>query len=155
MKRRTRLIYGLLLAVWCIIVGWQAAEHNRVKKSARVVLKNRSLDITTTLGLVIRSQRRFGGVVFSERLESALKELVKSGELSSIALLNASGEVVASAGVTGGFETSGIIQAGEHWEGKRVTFVNLVDLGASDLPEGENNPRTIVLPPRHDLPPPP
>jgi len=155
MKRRTRLVYGLLLAVWCIIVGWQAAEHNRVKKSAAVALKNRSRDITTALGLVIRSQRRFGGVVFSERLESALKELVKSGELSSIALLNASGEVVASSGVTGGFETSGIIQAGERWEDKRVTFVNLVDLGASDTPEGENNPRTIVLPPRRDMPPPP
>jgi len=95
--RNTRLVYASLLAVWCVIIGWQAAEHIRVKKSARAAVINRSQDITTTLGLVIRSQRRFGAVS-QERMESALKELTKSGELKSVALLNASGDVVASAG---------------------------------------------------------
>ncbi len=147
MISRTRLVYGLLLVVWGLIFAWQIAEHGRVKKSARVALVNRSRDITTTLGLVIRSQRRFG-VVSQERLESALKELVKSGELNSIALLNASGEVVTSAGGPIELETKRMMQAGEHWDYKSVMVVNLVDLGATETPEGESNPRTIVLPPR-------
>jgi hypothetical protein len=48
-------------------------------------------------GIVIRSQRHFG-LISKERLESALTELVSQGELSGVALRNASGEVVASAG---------------------------------------------------------
>src|SRR5712691_857190 len=147
MSMRTRLVYGLLIAVWVLIVAWQAVEHNRIKNSAQEALRNRSRDITTTLSLVIRSQRRFG-VVSQERLASALKELVKSGELNSIALLNASGDVVISAGGPIDFETKGMRQTGEHWDSRRLTSVNLVDLGVTETPEGENTPRTIVLPPR-------
>src|SRR5436309_2416531 len=144
---RTRLVYGLLLAVWGVIMVWQTAEHSRVKKSERVALINRSRDSATIVAGVIRSQRRWGAVS-QERVESALKELVKSGELSSVALLNASGEVVASAGSPADLEMKGAVQTGEHWNAKRVTVVNLVDLGASEAPEGEPPPRTIVLPPR-------
>src|SRR5437764_7724451 len=114
MISRTRLVYGLLLAVWALIVTWQVVEHDRVKKSARTALINRSRDITTTLGVVIRSQR-FRGLLFQERLEPALKDLVKSGELTSVALLNGSGDVVASAGPS---IDTGTVQAGEHWEDK-------------------------------------
>lgn len=148
MIRRSRLVYGLLLAVWAIVVAWQIVEHNRVKRSARAALINRSRDITVTLGLVIRSQRRWGGAVAQERVESALSELVKSGEVSSIALLNASGDVVASAGAPIDLEIKGMMQKGEHWDRKSVTIVNLVDLGASVRREGETNPPTIVLPRR-------
>jgi signal transduction histidine kinase len=147
MISRTRLVYGLLLAVWILVVAWQAAEHDRVKKAARTTLINRSRDITTTLGVVIRSQR-FRGVVLQERLEPALKELVKSGELNAVALLSATGAVVASAGGPIDFETKGMLQNGEHWDYKNVTLVNLVDLGASERNEGETNrPPIVVLPP--------
>src|SRR6187455_1286802 len=98
MVRGTRLVYGLLIGAWALVVAWQIIEHQRVKDAARVALINRSRAITTTLGVVIRSQRRFGGIVSQERLESALGELVESGELLSVALLNASGDVVGSAG---------------------------------------------------------
>ena len=148
MIRRSRLIYGLLLGIWGVTVAWQVVEHRRVKESARTALLNRSRDISTTLGLVIRSQRRFGGMVFPERLDSALSELVKSGEVSSIALLNASGEVVASAGAPIDFETKGMMQTGGHWDHKTVTLVNPVDLGASVTQSGETNRPTIVLPRR-------
>ena len=149
MIRRTPIVYGLLLAVWALIVAWQIAEHSRVKKSARAALINRSRDITTTLGVVIRSQR-FRGLVWQDRLEPALKDLVKSGELSSVALLNASGDVVASAGPP--LEPN-LLQTGEHWEDRRVTVGNLVDLGARETAEGETNRATIVLPPRPIGPP--
>src|SRR5260370_38121351 len=107
MSMRTRLVYGLLIAVWGLIVAWQAVEHNRIKNSAQEALRNRSRDITTALSLVIRSQRRFG-VVSQDRLASALKELVKSGDLNAITLLNASGAYVISALAAYGFDTKGM-----------------------------------------------
>src|SRR4051812_7563745 len=97
MTRRSRWAYGLLLGVWALTLGWQVAEHVRVRKSARAALINRAKDISSTLGVVIRSQRHFG-VISKERLESALTDLVRPGELNGVALLNQSGDVVASAG---------------------------------------------------------
>ena len=73
---RTRLVYGSLLAVFCLIMVWQTAEHIRVRKAAKATLINRSRDIASTLGLVIRSTRR-GPFVSQERLESALKGSIK------------------------------------------------------------------------------
>jgi signal transduction histidine kinase len=153
MNSRARFVYAMLAAVWLVIIGWQVTEHRRVIHSARDALINRSRDITTTLGVVIRSQRFRGGVVLQERLEPALKELVKSGELSSVALLNVSGEVVASAGTPIDAETKKKTQAGAHWEDKRVAVVNPVDLGITISPEGETNRPTIVLPRRDSTEP--
>src|SRR5262245_29990931 len=98
MIRRSRLVYGLLAGVWILVVVWQLAEHGRVREAARTALIGRSQDITSTLGLVLRSQRRFGGVISKERMESTLNALIRPGELDAIALLNVAGEVVASAG---------------------------------------------------------
>lgn len=148
MIRRTQPVYALLVALWCLVVVWQVVEHGRTKEAARSALINRSRDITRTLEAVIQSQRRFGGLLFQDRLESALKELVTSGELTSVALLNAAGEVVASAGPAIDVETKGTMRTGEHWEARSVTLVNLVDLGASVSSEGETNRPAIVLPRR-------
>src|SRR6267378_6889974 len=157
MISRTQTVYGLLIASWCLVVVWQVVEHGWTKEAARSALINRSRDITRTLEAVIQSQRRFGGLLFQDRLESALKELVKSGELTAVALLNAAGEVVASAGSPIDVETKGTMRTGEHWDSRSVTLVNLVDLGASVTPEGETNRPTIVLPRREpgSFPPPP
>jgi len=154
MTNRTQPVYGLLLAVWCLIAVWQVIEHGRIKQAARSALINRSRDITRTLEAVIQSQRRFGGLLFQDRLESALKELVKSGELTSVALLNAAGEVVASAGTPMDFETKGAMRPAEHWDYRSVTLVNLVDLGANVAREGETNRPTIILPRREPGAPP-
>src|ERR1700693_3335167 len=85
-SRRRTLIYGLLLAAWALVLGWQTAEHFRVEGAARAAVIDRAKDISTTLGIVLRSQRRFG-VISKERLESALTELVRPGYLIGIALL--------------------------------------------------------------------
>ena len=58
-RRRTPLVYGLLLAAWVTIIIWQVLEYRWVKESARTALINRSRDIAATLSIVIRSQRRF------------------------------------------------------------------------------------------------
>jgi signal transduction histidine kinase len=147
MFRHSRLVYGLLLAAWILILAWQVAEHRRVRASERAALILRSRDITTTLGLVIRSQRRFGGMVSQGPLESALTELVRPGELTSIALLNATGEVMVSAGPPIDLATKGMLQTGTQWEPHTVTIVNLVDLGSNLSSEDSERP-TVVMPRR-------
>ncbi len=148
MIRKPHLVYALLASVWGMVLAWQGFEHHRVRESARVALINRSSDITKTLGLVVRSQRRFGGMVSQDRLEPALTELVKSGDLISVALLSASGEIIASAGEPFP-DTKTLIQKGERWDTHTVTLVNLLDLGVTTLPLGDGpHPPTIVLPKR-------
>ncbi len=147
LKRRSALIYGLLLGVWVLVIAWQLAEHLRVREEARAALVNRAKDISTTLGIVLRSQRRFGGVVSKERLEASLTELVRQekAELSGIALLNAAGEMVASAGM--GMDLPGRGAAGptEKWNAQTVILVNPVDLGTNLTSDIESTNLPIIL----------
>lgn len=147
MIQRGRLVYGVLLAVWVLILGWQVAEHNRVQHVAKVALRNRARDISTTLGVVLRSQRRFG-VIAKDRLESALKDLTSPEELIAVALRNADGDQVAAAGAPIDPELKGLVPNGEHWGEHKVALMNLVDLGASVASEFETTNPPIVLPPR-------
>lgn len=147
MNLRGRFVYGVLAAVWLMIVAWQFAEHDRVHRAAKVALVNRAKDISTTLGIVLRSQRRFG-VISKDRLESALNELLKPEELKAVAMLNASGSNVASAGMRIDFELKGLVPTGEHWGERTVTLMNLVDLGTPMTSEFESTNPPIVLPPR-------
>ena len=145
MTRRNALVYGLLAAVWTVVLAWQAVEHFRVQDSARAALINRAKDISNTLGLFMRSQRHFG-VISQDRLESALSALVKPDELTAVALLNATGDIVASAGTPIDFELKGLAPSGEHWGDGAVTLMNLVDLGTNITTEAEGNRPTLVIP---------
>jgi signal transduction histidine kinase len=145
MNLRGRFIYGVLAAVWVLIIGWQVAEHHRVHRAEKVALVNRARVISTTLGIVLRSQRRFG-VISQPRLESALNELVKPEELNAVAMLNAAGEKVASAGAAIDLEVKGLVPTGEHWGERNVTLMNLVDLGTNMASEFESTNPPIVLP---------
>jgi signal transduction histidine kinase len=163
MITRAKTVYRLLLAVWAVVIIWQGLEHHWVTTQARNAVIRRARDITGTLGLVIRSQRHWGGFVDKDRLESALTELVQS-DLKSIALLNAAGEQVMSAGSAIDYGTSGTRQNDVISGKKTVTVINLVDLGAN-LQEGTNAVPTIISaerpPPRNwrdgraRFPPPP
>ena len=147
MNQRGRLVYGVLAAVWLAIIGWQVAEHKRVQHVARGALINRAKDISTTLGIVLRSQRRFG-VISKDRLESALNELLNPEELKAVAMLNATGSNVASAGVPIDFELTGLVPTGEHWGERTVALMNLVDLGMNmTAAEFETTNPPIVIPP--------
>ena len=145
--RRSWAVYALLLVAWLTVLGWLTVEHVRVRQTARATLQGRGRDITTTLGVVIRSNRRFGSVA-QDRIEPALEELVKTAEVESIHLLNKSGEVVASAGGSLDLRELSLVAAGEHWEDKAVTLVNLMDLGTHAAFQGEESPPIIVLPRR-------
>ena len=37
-SKRTRWVYGVLLAVWALIMIWQGLEHRRVQADARVAV---------------------------------------------------------------------------------------------------------------------
>ena len=148
--KRSWLTYALLLATWALVLGWQTVEHFRVRKAARATLINRAKDISNTLGLVIRSQRRFGGVISRERMETVLKELIRPDELNSIALLNAAGEIVAAAGEPIDLQLRNVSQGAEQWEQHTVTLLNLVDLGTNVTQDLQSPELTIVVP-RHDL----
>lgn len=151
-SRRSTLIYGLLLLVWVLVVGWQIEEHSRIENAARDGLISRAKDISSTVGIVLRSQRRFGAMVFKERLESALTDLVRPGEINGIALLNAGGDVVASAGSLTNFQGGEIKRPAEQWENDTVTLMNLVDLGTNITHDIENT-NTAVVVSREDFPP--
>ena len=152
LTRRSLLVYGFLAAFWVLVLGWQTQEHIRVREVAKTDLRNRSKDIANTLSAIIRGMR-FRGAIPQERLEPVLNELIhgrtneliKSSELLSIVLLNATNQPVASAGRPIDLQREDFLQEGEHWGAKSVTLVNPVDLGASLSTEGVTN--TLILPP--------
>jgi signal transduction histidine kinase len=150
MNRRNLLVYGILLAAWAVVMAWQVAEHLRVRRSARAALINRAKDQSDTLALVMRSQRRFGGVISRERMEAALTELIRPGELNAIALLNVEGEVVAAAGEPIDLQPKGAVRSAELWGDRAVTLVNAVDLGTNLTQDLQATNLTVVVP-RHDL----
>jgi signal transduction histidine kinase len=159
LSRRSQLVYGLLAAVWVLVVGWQLEEHLRVREAAKTDLRNRSQAIAKTVSAFIRGLRFFRGtVVPQDRLEPVLNELVsrrtnelgQSGELLSIMLLNAAGEKLVSAGRPIDFTQKELLQEGERWGRRTVTLINPVDLGAALTSEGATNP-TVVLPPPAEL----
>ena len=145
LNRRRTVVYGFLLLTWVLILGWQTAEHFRVNRAARTALIERAKDISTTLGIVLRAQRRFGGVISRERLESALTDLVKPGDLTGIALLNAAGNVVASAGTLAGSDGKFGESPITHWDAQTVTVMNLVDLGTNVTHDIELASPPIIL----------
>lgn len=142
---RNSLTYGILLAIWGLIIVWQCLEHQRVTMSARQALIHRALDISNAVGVVIHSQRRFGGIVTQDRLESALNDLVRSDDLTGVTLFNAQGEVVAAAGEAPPNDQAKLNVEGETWSTDSVTVVNNIYLGQITPDDGEPSSPTIVL----------
>ncbi len=153
MTLRGRYLYTLLTAVWALILVWQGFEHLRVRQSARDELINHAKDISNTAGNVMHALRFFG-VVPRERLEPALRPLIKPGDVNSIALLNASEEVVALVGEPIAADLTTLVPSGAaYWTDQSVTLMNLVELGTNQIvnpggcppPEGEHAEPVIVL----------
>lgn len=143
-RRRNYWVYGLLFAAWALILWWQSVEHSRVRRTARTELRNRAKDISSTVGVVLRSQRIFG-LISKERLESALADLVRPGELIAVAMLNTSGEIVASAPTNSDLQVKALSRQAELWETETVTLMNLVDLGTSVASEFDTTNPPVVL----------
>ena len=154
MTQNKSIVYGVLAAILALVVIWETVEHQHARRAARAAMIIRAKDISITVSLVMRSQRRFGGIISKDRMESALNALVKPGDslndLTAIALLNAAGEVVASAGATTGQDFKQSALNAESWSGSTITVMNLVDLG-TNMTREMDAPHTIVIP-RRDMP---
>ncbi len=160
LTRRNALVYGLLAAVWVLVLVWQGEEHVRVRNAAKTDLRNRSRDTAHALGATVRGLN-FRGAVFGDRLQPVLdelvngrtNELVKSGEVVSVELLNAQGEPVALSGRPIDLQQSEIQQGMERWGPRTVTFVYPIE-GAVVPQAGLSNPAApVLLPPFTNAPP--
>jgi signal transduction histidine kinase len=134
----------LLSVAWILFSLWQIYEHSRVKQAAMTTLLSRARDISSSISVVIRSQDRFG-ILPQSRIEAALKDLVQSPELQSVALLNASGQVVASAGKPIDVKVGALSEGKEVWERNSVVIMNLVDLGHETDDRSTTHTAPIVL----------
>ena len=128
--RRSWAVYGMLMAVWALLLGWQIAEHMRAQQSFQNMVVDRGRYITTTCGLLMRGSRYFG-VVSQERLEAALNQLVNTNELRSVKLLNTNGEAVASAGVPFELPPRDELKGGVLW-GDNTVIVESTGTGPAD-----------------------
>ena len=148
-KRSQSLGIYLALAVGSVGVGgWQWGEHQRFKEAAAQALINRGRDITSTLGVVVSSQRRFGNLVSKDRIESALQGLIHPGELESIAILGATGETIATAGRAVELTPEMLRSGGVHWRERELTLMNLMDLGVGSggvVAEDSSRPAALVV----------
>ncbi|HTZ19329.1 MAG TPA: HAMP domain-containing sensor histidine kinase [Opitutaceae bacterium] len=143
--KRSLGVYAILIVFGVGVCGWQVEEHLRLKQTAAQALINRGRDITSTLGVVVRSQRRFGLVVSKDRIESALQDLVRPGVLESIAILGSTGETIASAGRPVELTPEMLRQRGVYWHEHTLTLMNLMDLGSSQSDTGPSTPAAIVV----------
>lgn len=137
-------VFGALTLVWLLVCGWLTLERSRVDALAREAMLNRGRDITNTIAVLSRSGIQ--GFIWQSRLEDALRELTGSSELEAVALLNAQGETVASAGDIASLDLDQLPEQGTRWDGDRVTIVNLVEFGLMTQADNTTRPTPIILP---------
>lgn len=141
---RTLGVYFALIAVGLGICAWQWGEHQRLKRDASQALINRGRDITSTLGIVVRSQRQYGNLIAKDRIESALKGLIHPDGVESLAILGATGETIASAGKTLDLTPEMMRARGAYWQGDELTLMNLMDFGTGE-PGDTSRPAAFVV----------
>jgi len=147
LRLRSTAIYGFLAVIWLLAVGWQVEEHARVRDAAEKDLRGRANVYANFLSATIRGQQ-FRASVLQDRLQPVLKVLIRTNELArpselvAIMLVNQAGDAVVSEGDTNVFQPD-VLQQGEHWGPKVVTFVDLVAGMSRDT-----NSIFVVPPPR-------
>jgi hypothetical protein len=150
LTRRNQLVYAILAALWIAVMVWQGIEHHSVRVSNSEEMIKSGREITSTLGLELRSQRRFG-ITSKERLELALRELIHDGPLDSIVVLSPTGEQLAAAGQPINVTPEVIQGPGVYWKPQSLILRNLVDLGFGEGPDRGDGQRVLHQPRR--LPP--
>ncbi|MFW5863877.1 MAG: sensor histidine kinase [bacterium] len=151
LKNRRKTVYVVLLIVWIAFVIWEMSEHKRVIHSAREGVLNQARDISSTVATIVRSQRMFG-LVSQFRLEGALEEMIGTRNLIGIALYNASGESVLSAGEVSSLRVENVDQDSPRWDRDTVTIMNLVDLGVAMDDDGSTASVPLLIMPSRGAP---
>jgi len=150
-KTRSIRIYAILALIWILMGAWQILEHTRVRQRARMTLLDRAKDISTSIGVVLRSQFRFRFIA-EDRLTDALEELVKSKELLGVALLNSVGTTVASAGESIQITPGQFPGKKDEWLRDSVIITNIVDIGIT-LRDGTTTRTVPIIMKRPERPP--
>ena len=150
LTRRSLLVYGLLAAVWVLVLGWQVEEHLRVKRppgptcatAPRTSPTRSARSSAACASGAGRFRRNASSPVLNELVHGRTNELVKSSELISIALLDANNHAAGRRRPTHRPATRGAaLESGEHWGERSVTLVN----PGSTFWEGVTN--TFIPPP--------
>lgn len=142
--KRNLVVSTVLIGLGLGVCGWQVEEHVRFQRSAAQALVNRGRDVTSTLGVVIRSQRRNGILVPKERLQASLQDLIRpEGGLESLAILSATGELIASAGPSIDLTPEVLKARGVFWGEQSAVVMNVMDLGPT-MEDGLRSPLAIV-----------
>jgi signal transduction histidine kinase len=125
-------VYGVLAAVWGMLIGWQAAEHLHARRAFHNMLIDRARTISNTCGLLMRRRHVFG-VLTKDRVEAAMKELVATytNEVVAVEVLNSSGDVVASGGPPIEMPPHSDFDGAVFWNGPIAMVKNPVDLGTN------------------------
>lgn len=141
---RKWIIPAALVGAALAVCAWQFGEHLRFERGAKDALIKRGRDITSTLGVVLRSQRRFGWFVVKERIEPSLEALIQPDDLESIAVLAVTGEPLASAGLPVDLGPEVLRAGGVYWGDGTLTLMNLMDLGSGKADSDSPATPTIV-----------
>lgn len=149
--KRNLIVSITLIGCGLGVCGWQFEEHVRFQREAAQALVNRGREITSTLGVVIRSQRRNRIVVPMERLQESLEALIRPEELESvaklesIAILSAAGEPIVSAGQPVELTQEMLRSRGVFWGDQSLIIMNVMDLGpAPPMEDGVQSTAALV-----------
>jgi len=142
--KRKWIVPITLIGCGLAVCGWQLEEHLSFERAAKDGLIKRGRDITSTFGVVLRSQRRFGMFVVKERIEPSLQALVQPEELESLAILAVTGEPLASAGKPLNLGPDALRAGGVYWGEHTLTIMNLMDLGSGGTESG-SRPSTAIV----------
>ena len=143
--KRNSVVSIALIGCGLAVCAWQAEEHVKFERAAKEALMKRGRDITSTFGIVLRSQRRFGLLIVKERIEPSLQALVQSEELASISILAVTGETLASAGRPLDLTPGELEAGGVRWSDHTLTIMNLMDLGSNGSEDGARGSAAIVM----------
>lgn len=142
--KRSLGVYIALAVCGAGVCVWQWQEHRRFERDATQALIDRGRDITSTLGVVVRSQTRRGIILPKERLQSALQDLIRPSEAESIAILGATGEAMASAGPAIEITPEMLRARGVYWREHTLTLMNLMELGTTGGEDHAQTPAIVV-----------
>lgn len=125
---RNKIFYPVILILFLLISFWQIHEYYRFKLIKQNNLREKASDITTIISLLVRNLNN-SGMIESENLKTTLQQLLFTNNLSSINLLNSSGNTLVSVGKNKIGNDSFFKKENERWLDSTVFFASLISLG--------------------------
>ncbi|MBG88190.1 MAG: hypothetical protein CMO80_14985 [Verrucomicrobiales bacterium] len=141
MWKRPLILFTLLAISWLVILSWQLGEHKNFERRLRGRMVERAENVANTVDLIIRSQRRFGGLVNYERFEWSVGQMLKNPELNAVAFANGNSEIFMQSDKLLPVEFDSLNSGEPNWDGR---FLNLY------IPENSTNRPPILAQPREN-----